>query len=537
MEFLLLGALALIFGATVVNSDDDDMARAAPEPDGEDEDAAPSTDETEDRNLILGTDGDDTLAAGQNDLLRAGRGNDLLGGTDNAIISAGPGDDTIAATDTVTADGGFGNDIITAGGDATVTGGAGDDQLALGNNARGSGGDGNDTLAGANFSTVFGEDGEDVLNLRGAAVGFGGLGDDLITAAGRSEANGGGGNDAIIAEGNATARGGAGDDQIIGQDNARLFGGRGDDVVVGFGAASVDGGTGDDLIGFELPNETSSTSHVLTGGAGTDVFGLSLYQTDADQTAQIAPITITDFDAATEILLLETPPPASTTITLNADQSETEVRLTFDTLPDVTITLQNAPDFSEENLTFVPLSSDPTIAMQTMGTPGDDTLVGDQGADIAPGAGDDDIALYMAPGDADPAALSTVDLTDPDDTLTLYLDGRADGTYHLREVTTRETVQSDSNAEVIEARSTLEIAFIPTASGVSAPSDAQFLGTDPVDGLERLAVIDLGTETLTENLNVTVDDPGRFTTAGTVNDMPSVKVFGPLASQGAIQRA
>lgn len=185
----------------------------------------------ETRQVIEGTDGDDTITAGDGfNIIRGGEGNDTITGGENLnFIYGGDGDDTIT--------GGNGINIIRGeGGDDTITDGTGDGYL--------DGGDGNDTIhagagndiliGGAGNDQLFGEDGDDVI--------AGNDGDDYLS--------GGDGNDTLYADaGNDELHGDNGDDSLFGGDgDDTLYGDAGDDYLeAGNGTDTLYGGTGNDI--------------------------------------------------------------------------------------------------------------------------------------------------------------------------------------------------------------------------------------------------------------------------------------------------
>ena len=186
----------------------------------------------ETRQVIEGTDGDDTITAGDGfNVIRGGEGNDTITGGDNLnFIYGGEGDDTITGGNGVNIiRGEEGNDTITDGsGSSYLDGGDGDDVIHAG--------EGNDVIIGGNGADkLYGEDGDDVI-----------AGND-----GNDEIDGGNGYDTVYAdEGDDTVHGGAGNDS--------LFGGDGDDTLYGE--------DGDDYL------EAGDGEDILYGGAGNDVF-------------------------------------------------------------------------------------------------------------------------------------------------------------------------------------------------------------------------------------------------------------------------
>ena len=255
MEFLLLGALALFFGGTLMDwgSDDD----AAPPPDDDDEPVRQG-------DTILGTDGNDTLSGDGDDIVRGGRGRDLIDGIDRAELRGGPGNDTISARD-----------------EAVAHGNSGDDTILTFDDAQSFGGDGRDEIRAYQSSTGHGGDGDDLLRVRGDATVHGEAGEDRIF---------------FEQESNTGAAG---------------FGGEGDDSITFFRGAegSADGGAGDDRMtwrSFSLNGDLTADSILMTGGEGADTFEISdgggRYSDVADE---IALGTITDFDPDEDRLVVD----------------------------------------------------------------------------------------------------------------------------------------------------------------------------------------------------------------------------------------
>ena len=193
-----------------------------------------------DRDLVLGGDGDDVITTGDDaDTISGGAGADLIdGGIDADQIDGDDGNDTLI--------GGEGSD--------TINGGAGDDSIFGGleegfpdsinipdatdpepGNGRDliDGGDGNDTIFGQDDDdTILGGAGDDVID--------GGIDDDFIVGGdGDDSLIGGQGDDTITGgTGNDTISGGLGADRLVGLDDRDVF----VDVAAG---DTIDGGTGD----------------------------------------------------------------------------------------------------------------------------------------------------------------------------------------------------------------------------------------------------------------------------------------------------
>lgn len=93
--------------------------------------------------------------------------------------------------------------------------------------------------------------------------------------------------------------GGAGSDAIAAGDDAALIYGRdGDDALYGGdGPAVLDGGTGNDQI---VAGEDAGSTYVLTGGAGSDGFGLHV-----DSSAGTPAVIITDYVDGEDVIMIE----------------------------------------------------------------------------------------------------------------------------------------------------------------------------------------------------------------------------------------
>ncbi|MEL7253655.1 MAG: hypothetical protein AAGL23_05735 [Pseudomonadota bacterium] len=238
-------------------------------------------------------------------------------GTDN--VTGTSGIDVITLSDMATADGLGDADQLRIFGNSTGFGGAGDDKLTVRDTAVGQGGEGNNRF-----------------NLFETAQGFGGAGDDVLFVSDEAQASGGEGNDSIRAFGRdtaATVNGDGGDDTIKLRDDSVGFGGEGSDIGRAAGNSTIFGGTGDDdlraheegRVFGEAGNDTVSAGAragldnvVLSGGEGTDLFRIyardgatDFSNDDIDEVVRrsidpsIPRITFTDFDPATEVILLE----------------------------------------------------------------------------------------------------------------------------------------------------------------------------------------------------------------------------------------
>ncbi len=222
----------------------------------------------ETRQVIEGTDGDDTITASDGfNIIRGGEGNDTITGGDNLnFIYGGEGDDTITGGNgTNIIHGDEGNDTITDGsGSSYIDGGDGDDVIHAG--------EGNDIIiGGAGADQLYGEDGDDVIaGNAGNDEIYGGNGDDTVYAdAGNDIVHGGVGNDSLFGgNGYDTLYGDEGDDYLeAGNGEDTLYGGEGNDVLVG--------GTGVNKMYGEDGNDTfygGNALNYLYGGNGDDNF-------------------------------------------------------------------------------------------------------------------------------------------------------------------------------------------------------------------------------------------------------------------------
>lgn len=93
--------------------------------------------------------------------------------------------------------------------------------------------------------------------------------------------------------------GGDGDDTIAaGDDAAVIAGGAGNDAIYGGdGSAVLDGGDGNDLL---IAGEDDGSTYVMTGGAGTDGFGLHF-----DSATGAPAVSITDYVGGEDVIMIE----------------------------------------------------------------------------------------------------------------------------------------------------------------------------------------------------------------------------------------
>ncbi|WP_318843216.1 Hint domain-containing protein [Gemmobacter serpentinus] len=185
------------------------------------------TDPNDDRDLVYGGAGNDTIRTGDDaDTIYGGSGNDHIdSGVDADVVDAGDGDDT-------------------------VIGGEGSDTISLG--------DGNDLAYGG-----YGPDVPDAVNIPDAT--------DLRPDNARDLIYGGAGNDTIFGQDDDdTLYGGTGNDSLDGGiDDDELHGDEGNDTLRGGqGADSMYGG--DDRDTFIIDAPTDGLGDVIDGGEGGD---------------------------------------------------------------------------------------------------------------------------------------------------------------------------------------------------------------------------------------------------------------------------
>ncbi|UWR28140.1 Hint domain-containing protein [Sulfitobacter sp. S223] len=256
-------------------------------------------DPEDDRDSVIGGDGNDTISTGDDsDTIDGGRGDDVINaGIDDDEIDGGDGDDRIVGSEgNDTIFGGLGDDTIYANNDPDL----GLDALEIeddGSNPLGpdlapdngddfvDGGTGNDVIFGGDDNdTLLGSSGNDLLDggidddiLRG------GTGDDtLIGGQGNDSLNGGQDNDSLEGGiGNDTLRGNRDDDTLLGGEgddlldgggqNDSLSGEAGDDTLLGgTGADTLDGGDGNDSL------DGGQGADVVNGDAGDDTLAGAL---------------------------------------------------------------------------------------------------------------------------------------------------------------------------------------------------------------------------------------------------------------------
>ena len=223
--------------------------------------------------VLNGDQGDDTLNGGAgSDTADGGDGNDYID-TSGPVFAPDrdyPGlytADTDPNNDRDLVTGGAGNDTILTGDDAdTIYGGAGDDSINSGiDDDLVHGGAGNDTVIGSEGAdTIYGEAGDDLIY-----GGLGEVGNDLLDLPDATDLDPDNNRDLL--------EGGAGNDTIYGRDDDdTMAGGIGNDVMYGGVDDDVmDGNDGNDILSGDQGNDVirgGAGSDIQTGGADRDVF-------------------------------------------------------------------------------------------------------------------------------------------------------------------------------------------------------------------------------------------------------------------------
>lgn len=294
--------------------------------------------------------------------------------------------------------------------------------------------DGDDTLIGRGTGALHGEDGNDAFKIGGSVQGFGGDGDDYMHISDAAHGYGGDGDDTFFLKASQSAEG---------------------------DAAQADGGDGDDtflmrpLSGF--PEDT--LAHILTGGAGADVYALDIddvtdIRDGGDEDSPPIVAKITDFDTTEDLLLvdlgisadipdLEDVPTPTVSTTTDPDGAFTDVNISWqnplnpDNVETRTIRLEGVSDFSADDVKVTSIydmagadfkeaageaGGHRLFALEhTEGSAQDDTLILDESALTALKDGNDSLTLtggtHVAHGG------------DGDDTITVSDPG--DGAMHL----------------------------------------------------------------------------------------------------------
>ncbi|WP_181892989.1 calcium-binding protein [Falsiruegeria mediterranea] len=306
-------------------------------------------------NLVLGTDGNDTLVGTDNpEFFEARSGDDH--------VTAADGDDTIF--------GGPGNDTLEGGlGDDSIVGHDGDKHHAPFSDSL-SGGEGNDTLIGSRNgrNTVHGGLGDDSL--------VGGENPDLLfSEAGSDTLQGGGAFDLVYFSSRvsgvevdlATGRGTVGNDTIVLSQVENVVGSNFNDRIGGDdGRNTLNGGAGDDYI------SGGGYHDVLEGGKGNDTLlgGIGL-----DKAL---------FRVASSTINVSVEPGAENLVLVSADGTDT----VFD---DVELF-----EFSDTTLTYSEVAA---LTPVIVGTQGNDTLTGTSKDESILGLGGDDYIVPEAGSD------------------------------------------------------------------------------------------------------------------------------------------
>ena len=249
--------------------------------------------------------------------------------------AGGPGNDTLTGTGDDVVRGRSGDDSLTGFDDAEVWGGTGDDQVDVfgdyglaTDGSVGHGGQGDDTLRAEGYGAlVQGDRGDDTLYVAQDAFGNGGRGDDTVRVSEDATGRGGRGEDLMLATDGGDAFGGAGRDFMVASTGTDVFGGQGDDWISVHGdfypphgdTSDAFGGAGDDLFAM-------SRGAIATGGEGADNFVVFARETLNENPFPDARVTISDFDAATDRILVDVDQPV-TSFTLTEQLGGTLARI------------------------------------------------------------------------------------------------------------------------------------------------------------------------------------------------------------------
>ena len=260
---------------------------------------------------LTGGDATDTLNGGTDaDRLDGGAGVDVLNGDwgDDALVGGLGGDTFNGGTGTDVADYSDRVSAVTVWIDALANDGApGEGDLVKTDVENAIGGAGNDTMLGGSVANVLwgggghdsidGEAGNDTLDGGdGDDALAGGAGTDIVTYAGRPTP-------VTVTLDGLAGDGGAGEDDTVRTDVETVVGGDGDDTLVG--SALVDtlwGGPGADTLRGEAGADVlngDAGDDVLDGGAGGDTHAGGAGHDSADYTARIASVTV-DLDGAAD---------------------------------------------------------------------------------------------------------------------------------------------------------------------------------------------------------------------------------------------
>lgn len=329
------------------------------------------------------------------------------------------------------------------------------------------GGEGNDTLIGGDGDDVlYGEGGHDRI--------FGGAGNDVLFGGdGDDEMYGEEGNDILIAgSGNDIAGGGVGND--------RLFGEEGHDALSGeAGSDLLDGGEGDDVLSGGTGMDT------VFAGAGDDrvITGPGVEETRMIASAIAAPASDGD-DVYSGGEGFDTYDASSTS-------EDVTINLMAETASGSEIGTDRVEDFEA-----------------ALGGSGDDTLTGDDNANLlVSNAGDD----TLTGGDGD----DTVQGGEGNDTVVVLYssNGSNDG---------NDAYSGGEGVDTYDASASISAVVIDLESGTATGVE---IGTDQVEGFEA-AIGGLGDDVLVANSQI------NFLTGGAGNDVFIFRSVDSVANNG-----
>lgn len=377
MEMILLLSLLGIGAAAALGGGDGSSGN------GSDDDGGGGDDGATARDLVEGTEDNDALEAGDNQIIRGFAGNDDLKGSGDAIVRGDTGVDRIEVSDSATGYGGFGDDV----------------------------------LMGLDNSTIYGGDGNDLVIATDSSSADGGAGDDRVQWYATAERptghsvliRGGEGNDTIFGasqdDGLVTLAGGTGDDEIHAGDGNLAIGSFGADTLLGGRGSFLTGGEGADSFIVTFP-----------AGVGTSVPDEALTINDFVKGADT--ISVHLIGTPTQIALEEVDGDTRLTIDWEEDGPQTSVPTTVLVKGVTGMTLEDFDFVDDTGYVFTP---EGTYEFE-LSEPLDGPVFGTDGADRIAAAAGNPLLLTGAGSDTVTAGAETTDglivLGDGDDSYT-----------------------------------------------------------------------------------------------------------------------
>ena len=374
---LLLSLLGIGAAAAALGGDDGSSGGGSDDGGGGNDDGGTP------RELVEGTEENDVLEAGSNQIIRGFAGNDDLTGRGNAIVRGDTGTDNIKVSDSAAGYGGYGDDVLFGRDNSTVYGGHGNDVVIATDSSSVDGGAGDDRVQW--YATAERPTGHSVL-IRG------GEGNDTIFGASQDD-------------GLVTLAGGTGDDQIHAGDGNLAIGSFGADTLLGGRGSFLTGGEGADQFivtypagfGTSVPDEAVTINDFVKG---TDTIAVHLIGTPAQ-------IALEEVDGDTRL-----------TIDWEEDGPQTALPTTVLVKGVTGLTLDDFDFVDDIQTVFTPEGTD-EIALSE---PLDGPVFGTDGADRIAAAAGNPLLLTGAGSDTVTAGAGTTDglivLGDGDDSYT-----------------------------------------------------------------------------------------------------------------------